>query len=612
MQGFPSYILIRSQTDRRGAAADAQRKRENDSVSGSTDRSAAPEPIEHRTPTAATVKQLYATAFRCAKPDCRRPLYRMNDETGETVLNSRVAHIHARSEGGPRWDPDMSEADNRRSDNLLLLCLEHASEVDETPEHFPAETLRQWKAAQLAEYAEIHTSWPLTDAQAAEVSAVSFDAHAVGIATVAASAVADAARAVGMLIETGRNRRLVVRQVVDEWLAMRARVSRSVPVWDSNGNRLEVEPAYVDTRPHEQALDRVLAESSTALEPLRAVLFAELRAVSATNVALTPWCQWLERAASALVDAAGRWQGRPPEPDDRLWPGAIAEAEGAWSALNAASRGDQSTKPPAPDVVSEPSETDEDRLVREHYELLDAARPWARVTQRPYDSKMFDRLIDAAELAVQLPAVLSLLTVGLEATTGLAANVARNADDATFRGLIARARDLQPLAVAVSLLTDLMRIADSSSRAELQSESAAEAEKRLRAETWSTSRVWGDNRFHARTLLNSTASFTSDQEVRQMLAGALLADPRILDGMLAGVAQWIETLPFNTSAAQASALSDRIESLPIWFPTDQVVTEIRARFPDLTPASVADDPVSGDPDHTKRLASHVLHIASGS
>jgi hypothetical protein len=55
----------------------------------------------HRAPVLATVRQLYGMAFRCGKPSCTRPLYRVNDETGEVILNSQVAHICARSEGDP-------------------------------------------------------------------------------------------------------------------------------------------------------------------------------------------------------------------------------------------------------------------------------------------------------------------------------------------------------------------------------------------------------------------------------------------------------------------------------------------------------------------------------
>lgn len=50
-----------------------------------------------------------------------KPLYRVSDETGEYILNSRVAHIHARSENGPCWSAEMSEDDNRDASNLIPL-----------------------------------------------------------------------------------------------------------------------------------------------------------------------------------------------------------------------------------------------------------------------------------------------------------------------------------------------------------------------------------------------------------------------------------------------------------------------------------------------------------
>lgn len=111
-------------------------------------------PKEHRPPSPATVKALYANAFRCAYPSCRRPLYKVDPETGERSLNSNVAHICARSEGGERWDENMTEQENRSSSNLLILCLEHAWEIDQPNRAaaFPPELLKTWKQEQLNEF----------------------------------------------------------------------------------------------------------------------------------------------------------------------------------------------------------------------------------------------------------------------------------------------------------------------------------------------------------------------------------------------------------------------------------------------------------------------------
>ncbi|MEU8001510.1 hypothetical protein AB0B66_10155 [Catellatospora sp. NPDC049111] len=143
-------------------------------------------PLEHRKPTDTTVKRLYSTAFGCCKPGCGQPLLRQSDSTDEFLLNSRVAHIHARSEGGPRWDPQMSENDNRSYDNLLLLCIPHATEIDDTYEHFPPAMLREWKSSAVDEFERTRRNWPLDDRQVAEIVAASFDPRPL-LETIAAS-----------------------------------------------------------------------------------------------------------------------------------------------------------------------------------------------------------------------------------------------------------------------------------------------------------------------------------------------------------------------------------------------------------------------------------------
>lgn len=123
---------------------------------------------EHRYPTEATAKLLYGSAVMCAEPACRGPLFKVDEATRLRGLNSRVAHIHARQEHGPRWDPDMGEEANRSADNLLLLCLYHAALIDETPALFPAGLLRAWKAQQIATADLVAERFSLTDAEVNE------------------------------------------------------------------------------------------------------------------------------------------------------------------------------------------------------------------------------------------------------------------------------------------------------------------------------------------------------------------------------------------------------------------------------------------------------------
>ena len=110
--------------------------------------------IKHPAPSTATLKELYANSYRCAFPKCSRPLYKVDGESGIRTLNSNASHICARSEGGPRWNKNQSEEENKSVENLLALCLEHAKEIDDLKKvaHYTTETLLEWKTQQLADF----------------------------------------------------------------------------------------------------------------------------------------------------------------------------------------------------------------------------------------------------------------------------------------------------------------------------------------------------------------------------------------------------------------------------------------------------------------------------
>jgi hypothetical protein len=139
--------------------------------------------VNHPGPTEATVKALYGTALRCAFPQCDEPLYRVDASGSTRTLNSRVAHICARSEGGPRWDSEMTPETNRSAENLVLLCVGHSYEIDDKALEvmYPASMIREWKTAQIAEYERAAESagspdgvgWRITGEEAAEVIAAS-------------------------------------------------------------------------------------------------------------------------------------------------------------------------------------------------------------------------------------------------------------------------------------------------------------------------------------------------------------------------------------------------------------------------------------------------------
>ena len=571
-----------------------------------TDGSTEPrKPIEHRPPTERTVKQLYGTAFRCAEPSCTKPLYRVNDDTGEYILNSRVAHIHARREGGPRWNSEMSEKANRSAGNLLPLCEERAFEIDATQEHFSPEKLREWKKAQLAEYRKMQKSWPLTDVEAAEVIDKSFDARTFGTASAGAATVLAAARAVGLLIETCRQQRRLPSEIAGVWRAWREQVAWSIPAYDREGNRLRAEPPMVETRAREARLSAALADVVAALEPMAAAIVAELHAVRAADERLARWCKWVKTATAAVITAAGRWPGNPPTEEDEMLSDAITELQRASAALSAAWRQEQAAEPPEPaPSAPEPVETGQQRLLREHRELLETARPWARTDRRPHDAGLYARLIVTAQFAVGLPRVLSLLSINLEATARLAAAVARNADDSTYRALITDAVEQRPLAVAVNLIRQLMFTAQNAQRDELATDASEQAIKLLREETWQDPQIWSDNQLHVRPLLGWTASVNSDSEVRATIATAIENNTELLPLILRGTSEWVEHHDSNTWIA--TGLGNQISDLPSWFPTEKIIAEIQRKMPDLAPAE--DEEGDDQLDELQRLASQVLRL----
>jgi hypothetical protein len=272
------------------------RPKDNDCVTESESQKLQRQPIAHRKPLSATIRQLYGTAFRCGKPDCGKPLYKMNNTTGETVLNSHVSHICARSEGGPRWDPEMSEGENRSESNLMPMCFEHAFEVDATTDHYPVDLLREWKRAQIAEHSRMQKGWPLTDDEAQQVIDASFNAEEHGIAIAAASSVTAAARAVGHLMETTRQQRQRSYEAASAWQTMRMHVQRSPPrAWDAATGELlpPGEPSVLETVPFREKLDATLHQGVETLRPLVTTLVAELYAVRAavrtSCVGVTGW-----------------------------------------------------------------------------------------------------------------------------------------------------------------------------------------------------------------------------------------------------------------------------------------------------------------------------------
>ena len=92
-------------------------------------------------PTEATLKRLFAmSGNRCAFPRCSTPLVEGDIMIGE------VCHIRAASTGGPRFDPLQSPDERHGSANLILLCANHHTVIDDDLIAYPVDRLLAMKA----------------------------------------------------------------------------------------------------------------------------------------------------------------------------------------------------------------------------------------------------------------------------------------------------------------------------------------------------------------------------------------------------------------------------------------------------------------------------------
>ena len=66
------------------------------------------------------------SANQCAEPNCNRMLVA---EDGVSIV-SKICHIEAASINGPRYNPNTTDDQRRSFDNLILLCDEHHTIID--------------------------------------------------------------------------------------------------------------------------------------------------------------------------------------------------------------------------------------------------------------------------------------------------------------------------------------------------------------------------------------------------------------------------------------------------------------------------------------------------
>lgn len=84
-------------------------------------------------------------AHRCSNPGCRRSTTGPHGEPDKSISIGVAAHIFAASQGGPRYNPDMSKEQRTNIDNGIWLCESCARAIDADVERYSSSLLWEWK-----------------------------------------------------------------------------------------------------------------------------------------------------------------------------------------------------------------------------------------------------------------------------------------------------------------------------------------------------------------------------------------------------------------------------------------------------------------------------------
>ena len=541
------------------------------------------------------------SAGTCYYPSCAKSIIQFID--GEPYIDYQIAHIRD-ARPGNRYDPAMTDDERRSFANLVLLCKPHHTLVDKThPDRFSSDDLQRWKDAREREgIAALAGLQELTEERLEQLI---LDAVTSAGDSSLASAVVGVAKAAAQLTANLRESRKSVASEVASWRQTWERTRRSLIAWDpETGERLYAEPPAIETDRHRQAVELALREAVTEAAPSVATVRAEIAAVRAASVELRPWCDAAGRALEAAMQAAQHWPLPPPFEDDGALEDALAELAATVDNLTAKWRGEVVPEPTPPEPPPVALETDAQRTIREHKELLEGASRYRRAHGLPYDRRLAMRLLQAASLASTLPPVPSLWPFALDTTAALVAAVGRNSDDTEFGELIDRCL-ASPVDVGVFVARHLGTIArDAGDEARTRRAQDA-AEALLRRAEWADERFWQDIETYGRDLLFIDAAMTSPPQTAALLESALVGNDRLLPWIVRGCAQWSEqrdSRDFTRLLGYRRAYSE----IPAWFPTEAVVNAIRTRLPHV----VAHQDPPEDTEETEALAAQILHHAA--
>lgn len=96
------------------------------------------------------LRQLYMkSGNQCAFPGCTHPVI---DEDGNFV--GQICHIEAAMQGGERFNPNMTNEDRRKFENLMLMCYDCHIKTNDV-DKYTVEKLKEMKASHEAKFSDV-------------------------------------------------------------------------------------------------------------------------------------------------------------------------------------------------------------------------------------------------------------------------------------------------------------------------------------------------------------------------------------------------------------------------------------------------------------------------
>lgn len=488
--------------------------------------------IQHPPPTLTTAKELYGAAISCGFPECQEPPYKVVN--GALALNSQMAHIHARSEGGPRWLATMSSDKNRAKENLIILCYPHHGVVDDPANEpdYPAVLLRQWKTAQI----ELATASPyarpmeISDAQAAEVLRISEQRDFARI-----DRTLPLVKAVTRLLATVEQSRQSPREVAAQWQAELDRWRKSPVGWDPDtGENVYASPPPATRAEYATRIQASLDDVAAVLQPLLIEFETELVAAVSGAADAGPWASWLRRAISEVIRSATTPDANISTEDTILF-AAIEDVRKSLEALVLHLRGMDAPEPPEI-IVTEESPNPAEKLLAQHREVLERGWPFVRVDNRRFDAGLHDEVAVQTQLACHLPSSGDFISLDLPSTALVAAHVARRGSNEDIEAIIAGHAERKPAAAAAFLLLRLENVLEEDGRDKLASDAHKALEQLIESFGWEDIHEWEANGLASGVMLDIFASVITTETVHDRLSAAAQVSPELGASLVLAVA----------------------------------------------------------------------------